>query len=441
MMREETLFPLSDIASPDGAVPQEHAAVRVQLPMRNQVEMICAALDSLLAEDHQARIVWAFVEQQDLSALYALIRATQDRPGRPPIDPRLLMALWLNATLDGVGSAREVARRCMDDLAYRWLCGGVSVNYHTLSDFRVDHAEFLDDMLTHNVAALMEEGLVELTRVAQDGMRVRANAGAASYRRRPTLEKCLTEARDQVEALRKELEESPESSTPRERAARERAARERQERLERALAKNAEIQATKPEKEKEKVRVSTTDPEVTVMKMGDGGFRPAANVEFATTTGSQIITGVDVTGRGSDQGEMPPMMEQHHARYQRYPGEFLVDGGFVNKGDIEIMSAPNKACTVYAPVPKLKNAQRDRFEPLPDDKETVAAWKRRMGTPEAQEIYKDRASTAECVNAIARNRGLRQFTVRGLKKIKAVVLWYVLAHNLMRAHSLRLAAA
>ena len=439
-MNQDTLFPIVDVCAPQDSGTPGRAPARVQLPVRNQVEIILAALDSLLAEDHQARIVWAFVDKQDLSALYGQILATRDRPGHPAIAPEILVGLWLNATLDGVGSARELARRCTDDVAYRWLCGGVSVNYHTLSDFRVDHAEFLDDLLTRDVAALMAEGLVDLGRVAQDGMRVRAGAGASSYRRRPTLEQCLEEARAHVDALRKELEETPESSTPRQRAARERAARERQARVEQALAKSEAIRATKSGKDQEKVRVSTTDPEVPVMKMGDGGFRPAANVELATDTGSQIITGADVTGRGSDQGEMPPMVEQHQERYGVYPEAILVDGGFANKEDIETVSAPDKGCTVYAPVPKPKDAQRDRFEPLPGDSECIAAWRRRMGTPEAQEIYKERARTAECVNAITRNRGLRQFTVRGLKKIKAVVLWYVLAHNLMRAHALRFAA-
>ncbi len=194
-------------------------------------------------------------------------------------------------------------------------------------------------------------------------------------------------------------------------------------------------------KDKDKVRVSTTDPQVPVMKMGDGGFRPAANVELGTDTGSQIITGVDVTNRGTDMGEMAPMVEQHHEHYETYPGEILVDGGFAKKEDIEEVSAPDKGCTVYAPVPKPKNKDRDRFEALPGDSAAVAQWRERMGTDEAKEIYKERASTAECVNAIARNRGLRQFTVRGLKKIRAVVLWYVLAHNLMRAHGLRAAMA
>jgi transposase len=439
-MSEDLLFPISEVHAPASAAPEGRAAVRVQVPVRNQVEMILAALDALLPADHQARVVWAFVDQQDLSALYERIRATADRPGRTPIDPKLLMALWLNATLDGVGSGRELARRCEEELAYRWLCGGVSVNYHTLCDFRVEHGDFLDDVLTRDVASLLHEGLVELTRVAQDGMRVRASAGASSYRRSPTLEKCLEEAQAQVEALRKETQDEPEAGTRRVRAARERAARERQERVERALAKSVELQAKKTDKDQEKVRVSTTDPEVPVMKMGDGGFRPAANVELATAVTSQIITGVAVTARGSDQGEMPPMAQQHQQRYEAYPGTILVDGGFAKKEDIETVSAWGS--TVLAPVSKpKKDAQRDRFEPLPGDSEAVAAWRKRMGTAEAQALYKERASTAECVNAIARNRGLRQFTVRGLQKIKAVVLWYVLAHNLMRAHYLRLAAA
>ena len=437
-MHEETLFPLPETdsraadtkASPEGDP-------RVRYAVRNQVEVVMTDLDSLVAADHQVRIVWAFVEAQDLSALYDLVVARGSRPGRPVIDPRLLMALWLNATLDGVGSARELDRRCTEDIGYKWLCGGVSVNYHTLSDFRVAHGDFLDALFTRNVASLLAEGLVDLNRVAQDGMRVRASAGASSYRRKPTLEECLKEAEEQVTRLREETESSPSEGTKREQAARERAAWERLERVTQALARSEELRAQKSEKDREKVRVSTTDPEVPVMKMGDGGFRPAANIQFGTDSASQVITGWDVTNRGSDQGEMAPMVEQHQDRYGIYPPEILVDGGFTKKEDIDAVSVPEKGYTVYAPVPKPKDTERDRYVPLPGDSEAVADWRRRMGTDEAKTIYKDRAATAECVNAIARNRGLRQFTVRGLRKISNVVLWYVLAHNMMRAHALR----
>ncbi len=379
-----------------------------------------ASLDSLLPEDHRARLVWEYVQGLDLGALYEPIRAVEGTAGRNAIDPRILLALWLYATLDGVGSARQLARLCEDHVAYRWICGGVSVNYHTLSDFRTAHPVFLEELLTQSVATLMHEGLVTLQRVAQDGMRVRASAGAASFRRRATLEECQTQARQQVETLRQELEADPAACTRRQQAARQRAARERSERVARALGELAEVEAKKQGQKKEKARASTTDPEARVMKMGDGGFRPAHNVQFATDTASQVITGVDVVNAGSDTGQMPPMIEQHQQRYGKTPEETLVDGGFAKQEDIEEVSSPEVGTTVYAPVQKPRKEGRDPYQPLPGDSVTIAAWRQRMGTPEAKEIYKERAATAECVNAISRNRGLRQFLVRGLQKVRAV---------------------
>ena len=315
------------------------------------------------------------------------------------------------------------------------------MNYHTLSDFRVGHTAFLDELLTQSVATLMHEGLVTLTRVAQDGMRVRANAGAASFRRRETLEACQAEAREQVEALRAEVASDPTAGNRRRDAARRRAALERSERIAKALEEMPQAEAKKKPADKAKARVSTTEPDAYVMKMGDGGFRPAHNVQFAATTKEQVITGVDVVNTGSDQGQMGPMVEQHKERYGETPDEMLVDGGFAKHEDIERVSAPENGTTVYAPVQKPKKDDRDPYLPRPGDSDTIAAWRRRMGTDEAKAIYKERASTAECVNAIARNRGLRQFLVRGLAKVRAVALWYALAHNLMRAVALRAEAA
>jgi transposase len=403
--------------------------------------MRTVALDALLPEDHQARLVWQYVEGLDLSPLYEQIRAVEGWAGRDAIDPKILMALWLYATLDGVGSSRQLDRLCCEHVAYQWICGGVSVNYHTLSDFRTAHTEFLDELLTQSVATLMHQELVTLDRVAQDGMRVRANAGAASFRRRKTLEECQSEAQQQVEALRQEVEADPGASSKRQQAARRRAARERSERIRRALDEMPDVESKKKAGQKDKARVSTTDPEARVMKMPDGGFRPAHNVEFATDTASQVITGVEVVNTGSDQGQMSPMVEQHQDRYGQAPDEVLVDGGFAKHEDIEKVSSPENGTVVYAPVQKPKNDARDPHAARPGDSEVIAEWRRRMGTPEAKEIYKERASTAECVNAIARNRGLRQFLVRGLAKVRAVALWFVLAHNLMRAVVLRAQAA
>jgi transposase len=431
------------------------------------------ALDDLVGDEHPVRVVWAYVEGLNLDGLYAEIRAVEGHVGRSPIDPKILMALWLYATLDGVGSARHVARLCQEHAAYQWICGGVSVNYHTVSDFRTGHPEVLDRLLTDSVAALVHDGLVTLSRVAQDGMRVRASAGASSYRRRETLEACQAEAREQVAALREELDLDPEASDRRQKAARRRAAQERVERVGRALGKVAELEAKKkaaekdlreaaaghdpdepgkgpngtkeedPEEEakrkKKEPRASTTDPEAVVMKMADGGFRPAHNVQFATDTGSQIITGVAVLNSGSDLGQMGPMVAQHEERYERAPEAMLVDGGFAKKEDIEAVEGGGTK--VYAPVRKPRNKDQDRYAPRPGDGPGVVDWRVRMKTEEGKTIYKERAATAECVNAIARNRGLRQFLVRGLKKVRCVGLWYALVHNLVRAAALRARAA
>jgi transposase len=412
---------------------------RVKRPNRGQVECLPFSLDELLPEEHEARAVWDFVEGQNFQPLYEQIQAVAGNAGRPAIDPKILLTLWLYATLKGVGSARELERLCENHLAYRWICGGVSVNYHSLADFRVDHGKYFDKLLTESVAVLLHEGLVDMESVAQDGMRVRAAAGTASFRRRETLENCLAEAEEQVRKLRAELEADPQAGSKRQRAARERTARERSERVRKALEKLPEIEARKATAKKDKARASTTDAEANVMKMGDGGFRPAYNVQFATDTKTQIITGVDAITSGSDQGQLAPMVEQHQERYQQVPPAMLADGGFAQKEDIERAAADG--IVVFAPVKKLRNSDADPHVPHPDDSPAVAEWRVRMGTAEAKETYKNRAATAECVNALARNRGLQQFRVRGLVKVRAVVLLYALVQNLMRAVALRAASA
>jgi transposase len=395
-------------------------------------------LEALLDSDHQARLVWDFCQGLDLSCLYEQIRSRLGGPGHPAIDPRLCVALWLYATLEGVGSARALAWLCSQHHAFRWLCGGVSVNHHTLSDFRVGHLDLLDQLLSHSVAVLREQGLVDLNRVAHDGLRVRASAGAASFHRRPTLEECLREAEEQVARLKEELDDDPSAPSRRHAAARERAARERAERLRQALERLPELEAKKKADEKDKARASGTDPEATVMKMADGGYRPAYNVEYSADTATLVIAAVAVTTSGSDAGQLTPLDDQLHDRHGVYPKEALADGGFVSLEDIEAAQAPPRGTKVYAPVPQPKDPKRDRHAPLPGDGEQVRQWRARRGTEAAKAIYRERASTAECVNAQARNRGLLRLLVRGLRKVKAVALWFAIAHNL--ACGLRLRA-
>jgi transposase len=416
-------------ASPGGAP-------RLRRAERDQIVMRCVALDALLPEDHRARVVWEYVQELDLTALYQKILAVEGGKGRTPADPRILLALWLYATVEGVGSARALDRLCVEHVAYQWLAGDVPMNYHTLADFRTAHPEFLDGLLTNSVATLMEQELVDLNRVAQDGMRVRASAGASSFRRRPTLERCLQEAEEQVARLRAEVETDPSRAQAQQHQAQVRAARERAERVQRALERLPELEAKKKPAEKDKARCSTTDPDATVMKMADGGFRPAYNVQFATDTDSKVIVGVDVITSGSDAGQMPPMVQQIQDRHNQAPEAMLVDGGFAKHEDIETVSRPEVGTTVYAPVPNSRNPEIDEHAPHRRDTPVITAWRQRMATPEAQAIYKERAATAELANAQARNRGLWQLRVRGLAKVKMMALWYALAHNLMRTAAL-----
>jgi hypothetical protein len=231
--------------------------------------------------------------------------------------------------VEGVGSARAIARLTQDHDVYRWLCGGVQVNYHTVADFRAEHEAVFDGLLTDSVAALLAVGAVKLKRVAQDGMRVRASAGASSFRRRGTLERCLDEAKGQVAHLKQPVADDPGALTRRQQAARERARRERQERVEQALQRLPELERLKAKqgKKPEEARVSTTDAEATVMKMGDGGFRPAYNAQYATDTGSQVVVGVEVVTEGSDMRQLAPMVEQVSERCRENPQQWLVDGG------------------------------------------------------------------------------------------------------------------
>lgn len=408
---------------------------RVLMPNRSQIEFRPCDLESLLPGGHRARIVWAYVEQADLSAIYAGIKAVAGGSGRTPIAPEILFALWLYAIVEGVGSARAIARLTQEHDAYRWLCGGVPVNYHTVSDFRAEQESLFDGLLTDSVAALLAVGAVKLKRVAQDGMRVRASAGAASFRRRGTLERCLDEAKTQVETLKQQTEDDPGALTRRQQAARERAHRERQMRVAQALQRLPELEQlkTKQGKPAEDARASTTDNEATVMKMGDGGFRPAYNTQWATDTGSQVIVGVEVVTVGSDMGQLAPMVEQVRARCGDAPLHWLVDGGYPAHEQLEAVAAHT---TVYAPVPQTKYPATDPYVPKAGDSEAVAAWRVRMGTATAKTLYKERAATAECVNALARERGLTRLRVRGTRKVRSVLLLHPLAHNLMRIFAL-----
>jgi transposase len=423
--------------SPGFAHEEDQMDAKIRIPHRDQVEMRYESLEQMLTPDHPARAIWAFVKELDLTPWTSAIVSKRGLAGAKALDPRVLASLWIMATLDGVRSARELSRLTEYHMAYRWICGDEPVNYHSLSDFRSSDPAWLEKLLSQSAAALMHAGAADLKKVAHDGMRVRANASSSSFRREKTLRECLAEAEEQIVALKENQSET--TATPAESAARERAAHERKARVGEALLALKELQDENagryPSQRKvpSEIRASTTDPDARKMKMADGGYRPAYNVQLATTVEGGVIVGVSVTDQGVDSGQLEPMVEKIESLYESRPEEYLVDGGFVDQEAIERTEAAGTR--VFAPVPcaeKLAGQGKDPYARRPEDTDGVAAWRERMGTTEGKEEYKNRASTAEWVNAQARNHGLRQFMVRGIDKVLSSTFWYALTHNFER---------
>jgi transposase len=437
-MQDTSLFPGVEMDVAAAEVHYADAAPRLRKPDRTQVLLRPCSLEQLLSADHEFRTLWSVVEKLDLSGFYQPLRCRGSAPGRGATDPQLLVGLWLAAATRGVSSARELERLCEEDDPFKWMCGGVGVNHHTLSDFRVDHGKALDELFTSVLAMLIANNLVTVERISQDGLRVRASAGQNSFRKADTLATALKAAESQVGALAEQAKNETnrpddQKRSARQQAAQERAARERQERVERALKQMPELERIKQNRNGKKTdrpaRASTTDADARVMKMPDGGFRPAYNVQVVCDTDSRAILGVQVSNQGTDQPHSEPLRQEVQRRTGGIVQEHLIDGGFVKLEAIERAEASGVA--IYAP-PKQTKARPDPFTPVPGDSREIIAWRQRMKTEEAREIYKERASTSETINADLRQyRGLSQFLVRGPDKALCVVLWSSLAYNLM----------
>jgi transposase len=445
-------------------------APRLWEPERDAIELRAMCLDSLIGADHPARLIWAYVLRLDLHELEKLIKAREGVPGHPAITPRLLLGLWLYATSEGVASARLLAKLCERDDVYRWFCGGVGVNHRTLGEFRVDHGDLLNRLLAQSVTALAAEGLIDLDMLAQDGVRVRASAGASSFRRRARLEQRIAEVKAILVELAKEVDGDPAANEERLRKRRMQRAAERLSRLEAAVAKVAEIEAQQPKskskeskskeskskeskpqatpcegeppetkdgKRRKEPRASTTDPEARVVKMADGGFRPAYNMQIASVAGEQIAVAVEVSTSSSDRGLARPMLEKIEATYGELPNQHLVDGGYSKNDDIEWAHGADVA--MLCP-PIINKHNTDPFAPREDDGPGIGAWRKRMQSEAGKATYRLR-SIHECINARLRQWGLVQLTVRGRAKALVVLTWYALANNILQGERLRRAAA
>lgn len=414
------------------------AGLRLETAVRTQVEFQQSRLDDLLSSEHRARQVWDYVEELDLSVLYGRVQTTVSSSGRPAIDPAILVSLWLYATLEGVGSARLLDRLCKSDAAYLWLLGGVSVNYHTLSDFRSEAGPVLDELLSQSLTALIAAGSVDVRTLAVDGMKMQSLASGRSFKSAGRLAELHRASVTTVRKLRAEVEEDPAASERRIKARRLAAAEDRERRLRQArkaqakIEKRREAEATEQRRKEERkdhkeARASTSDPDARIMKLGDGSFRPAYNVQLKTAADGAHIVGVSVTDQGNDYGLLSEAIDEVEQRYGVTPEKALADGGHFSKADIEKLHA--RKVTLFCPLPS--SGKGDPSQPKRGDGPGTIAWRQRMATDQAQDIYRRRFAT-ERPHAHMRNHGLRRLLVRGVEKVKAVVLWHVHAFNFMQ---------
>jgi len=344
---------------PAESVPASPAAARFQPINRQQMVLRTVDVEQLLEPDHLARAIWEMTGRLDLAAYTREVRAVEGAAGRPPIDPRLLIALWLYAYSEKVSAAREVERRCGYHPAYQWLTGCEVVNYHTLSDFRVDHQEALDGLFAQLLAILSREGLVTLEQVAHDGTKVKAAASGKSMHREATLRAHLEAAEARVRAMGDPREEAADQ---RRRAARQRAGREKVERLKQALEELQKVQAA-PEgrAEPSERRASATDPEARIMKQGDGGYALSHNVQISTDTAHAIIVAASVTQQASDQQQLVPALQEVERQNGRAPGQILVDEGYTTRENV-LAAAAREVDLIGSTMQPKAQARRRRLQ-------------------------------------------------------------------------------
>jgi transposase len=489
-------FKADEKGMPESAKPEP--AKRLKAIDRSQSFWGAIDIERLIDEEHPARGIWAMVNRLDLTRLEEKIKAVEGRAGQSSLDPRLLMALWIYGYSEGVSAARELSRMCSYEPGCQWLTGMQTINYHTLSDFRVEHQKELDEIFVEVLGLLSAEGLIEMKRTTQDGMKVKAAAGANSFRREERIRQHLQLAREQVEAMgRPESEEESQRQVQ----ARKRARREKQKRLEQALEELEKIQNQRADSDKDQVRVSETDPQARVMKQADGGFASSYNVQISADAAAGIIVGVDVTQAGNDCDQLLNGVECVQANTGQLPEQILVDGGYTMKNtNIEAMA--ERGIDLYGPVVENNNEaslKRRGIEPefypdkfrfdettdtfrCPADKTlerigrspregrveysyqasatdcqacpfqdqccpknsprrlvrtehspAVQAFRAKMETDEAKQIYRTRAQIAEFPHAwIKEKLGLRRFRLRGRQKVRTEAVWACLTYNIQQ---------
>jgi transposase len=468
---------------------------------RQQMSWRAVDVEHLISEDHPARAIWTLVGRLNLSAFYQAIESSTEEGGRPAFDPQLLISLWIYAYSQGIGSAREVARRCEYDPAFQWLTGWEEVNYHTLADFRVERQKELDELFTQVLAALSQEGLITLQQVMQDGTKIKAQASTRSYCQEETIREHLERARRRVTEMG---DPRNEEGSPKAKQAQVRARRQQQERLESALEELQKWQARKSgEKAKKETRVSTSDPHARAMHQPDGGLALSYNAQISTDAAQGLIVGVTVTQEPNDSGQLLAAVDRLEQRLEKKPQQLVADSGYTTRENIEKMARreidflgtmryenvprgsnrPNRLpasafpyqpeknhcvcpqgkflrpagqkrgpgliyrvyearledCQACSRKPECcpHNQKRGRSVAHPEESPVVMAFRKKMASEKAREQYRRRGRIVEFCHAWIKSKlGLRQFHVRGLKKVQMEMLWACLTYNLQ--HWIRL---
>ena len=327
----------NDGADGSGARPAEESGAakpRYEVINREQLCWRVVDVERLVGEEHAARAVWEFVGQLDLSGYREEVRAVEGKAGRPGWEPRLLISLWIYAYSEGVNSGRAIEELCEWEPGYQWLTGARVVNAHTLSDFRVKHEAELQELFVQSLGVLSADGLITLQRVMQDGTKIRANAASDSFCRKERVEQALKQAQEQVAAVGALSEEE---TSRRITKARQRAARQRQARLEQALKELNKLAEEGSGKDKEKRRVSTSDPEARVMKQAGGGFASSYNVQIDTDAANGVVVAVGVAQAGNDFEQLESGIERVKQNLGKIPQQVVTDGGFVSRDNIVAM--------------------------------------------------------------------------------------------------------
>jgi transposase len=333
--------------------PVPRGELKLKPVNRQQTTMAMIYVEELIPADHKARAIWDLTGRMDLSRFTEPLCTTEGSAGRPAWDPRLLLSLWVYAYSEAIGSAREIERLMQWNPGMQWLAGLEQINHHTLSDFRVEHKEALDELFAQLLALLETEGLVNLEQVMHDGTKIRAQAGGDSFRREKTLRERVEQARQAVAQLGDPRAEEPKG---RKQAAQERARRDRMERLEAALEELKTLQASHgTDEEKAEVRVSLTEPEARVMKHGDNAIAPSYNAQITTEAEHKIIVGAHLSQCSSDARSLLPALEEVATNLEKKPGQVVVDGGFTNRENIMQCAAQGIDLVGSLPDPKERS--------------------------------------------------------------------------------------